>query len=154
MIQRQMVTEDDRWFAVRLSQASSVHSLTCQAVIEVNWEGQWIHGIEIFMPSFNLSRAIQWLQPVPPGTCHAPGCVTYDPEGDAAYLYLLQTDQSKSPDSERLVIAGSHELKAEWRLGQDGSLIEIAVPKSQAPTGSGRFTGLLHSDPFDTLPGP
>jgi hypothetical protein len=122
-----------------------------EAVLDLNHSGNWVRGFEMvggFVP-FSIAKAVSPFHPMRPAfpSVLKPGTVTYDPEADAAFVYL-EYDVGLSlvtPDRRA-------ELSAVWRsvnpmatygLDNRGGLVWVRVPIADLSGSVDRFLELL-----------
>ena len=92
MIPASFRVEPDKQVTVVLRKARTAFEKDGEAIVDVNHDGRWIHGLELLgSVDFNLARAVRPFQPKPPFDAERIG-VTCDEEADAAiFLFLNET---------------------------------------------------------------
>ena len=132
-----------------------------EVILDLNHSGSWVQGLEIvggFVP-FSVAKAISPFEPVRPTFPDAPkpGTVTYDPEADAAFIFL-EYDPSFAAltlQAQRKLKKVSHSVNpvATYGLDERGGLVWIKIPvadqskRGQAAT----FDKSLFFQDFSTL---
>ena len=107
-----------------------------ETILDLNRSGNWVRGIEIvggFVP-FSVARAVSPFNPVRPVFPNPPeaGTVTYDPEADAAFIYL-EYDPSfaqLAPQAQAELNTVSHSVNptATYGLDDQGGLVWVKIP--------------------------
>ncbi len=124
---------------VQLREGTPAIQKRAEVILDLNTQGNWIGGVEMLggLLDFSLQEALRPFNPRMPavGEKHDPRklTVTYDPEANAAYLYLPQG--RRLPDSERRKSAEySHSITptATVSLDESGGLLSIQVPTADA----------------------
>ena len=127
---------------VQLREGTFAIQKRAQVILDLNTQGNWIGGIEILggMLDFSLQQAVRPFNPKMPaiGEKRDPHKlkVTYDPEANAAYLYLPSGRRFQGlPENERRRAAEySHSINptATVALDANGGLLSILVPTADA----------------------
>jgi uncharacterized protein YuzE len=124
---------------VQLREGTPAIQKRAEVILDLNTQGNWIGGIEMLggLLDFSLQGALRPFNPRMPVVGEKPDprklTVTYDPEANAAYLYLPQG--RRLPDSERRKLAEySHSITptATVSLDESGGLLSIQVPTADA----------------------
>lgn len=108
------------------------HEFTGDVIADVNGTGNWIRGLELLGSGsrFSLGEILRTLNPERPGSIRGPQSelrVTYDPEADAAYLYLPYA----SPlELEREQVSNPGMFKSAHSVEDDEAIFGIAPNKS------------------------
>jgi uncharacterized protein YuzE len=127
---------------VQLREGTPAIQKRAGVILDLNTQGNWIGGIEMLEGprDFSLQQAVRPFNPRMPvvGEKREPQelMVTYDPEANAAYLYLPKGRRFQMlPDSERRKAAEySHSINptATISLDESGELLSILVPTADA----------------------
>lgn len=121
-----------------------------ETILDLNRSGNWIRGIEIvggFVP-FSVAKAVSPFNPVRPTFPKAPepGTVTYDPEADAAFVYLEYdssfTQLTPREQAELRTVSHSVNPTATYGLDEFGGLVWVRIPIADAGPAD-RFLQLL-----------
>lgn len=122
-----------------------------ETILDLNRSGNWVRGIEIvggFVP-FSVARAVSPFNPVRPRFPKAPepGIVTYDPEADAAFIYL-EYDPSfaqLAPQAQAELKTVSHSVNptATYGLDDQGGLVWVKIPIADVSGPPEQFLQLL-----------
>lgn len=130
--------------------AQAVQEKQGETVLDLNRSGNWIRGIEIvggFVP-FSVAKAVSPFNPRQPGfpVAPEPGTVTYDPEADAAFIYL-EYDQdfarlTSVEQAELRTVSHSMNPSATYGLDESGGLVWVKIPIADAGPAD-RFLRLL-----------
>jgi uncharacterized protein YuzE len=124
---------------VQLREGTPAIQKRAEVILDLNTQGNWIGGIEMLggLLDFSLQQALRPFNPRMPVVGEKPDprklTVTYDPEANAAYLYLPHG--RRLPDSERRKLAEySHSITptATVSLDESGGLLSIQVPTADA----------------------
>jgi hypothetical protein len=107
-----------------------------ETILDLNRFGNWVRGLEIvggFVP-FSVAKAVTPFSPRLPAfpKTPEPGTVTYDPQADAAFIYL-EYDPSffqLAPQAQVELKTVSHSVNPTARYGLDdrGGLIWVKIP--------------------------
>jgi hypothetical protein len=106
-----------------------------EIILNLNRSGNWVHGFEMvggFVP-FSIERAVRPFDPVMPvPNIVVPGTATYDPEADAAFVYL-EYDPSfaqLAPQAQVELNTVSHSVNptAMYGLDERGGLVWVKIP--------------------------
>jgi uncharacterized protein YuzE len=107
-----------------------------EAIIDLNRSGNWVRGIEIvggFVP-FSVAKAVSPFNPARPAFPKTPiaGTVTYDPEADAAFIYLEYDPgfAQLAPREQAELETVSHSVNptATYGLDDQGGLVYVKIP--------------------------
>jgi uncharacterized protein YuzE len=121
-----------------------------EVILDLNGSGNWVRGFEIvggFVP-FSVAKAVSPFDPVGPSVGNAEqGMVTYDPEADAAFVYLAYDPHflALGPEQRARLSAVSRSVNptATYLLDEQGGLISVRVPIADLAEPGGRFLELL-----------
>lgn len=127
---------------IQLREGKSAIQKRAEVILDMNTQGNWIGGIEILggMLDFPLQEAVRPFNPKMPVVGEKRDSqklrVTYDPEANAAYLYLPYGRRFRGlPDSERRKVSEySHSINPTATVGLDVSsgLLSVLVPTADA----------------------
>jgi hypothetical protein len=122
-----------------------------EAILDLNRSGNWVRGFEIvggFVP-FSLAKAVSPFSPVLPSFPKPPkpATVTYDPEANAAFVYL-EYDSSfarltTSEQAELKKVSHSVNPTATYGLDELGGLIWLRIPVADLTGSVNQFLQLL-----------
>jgi hypothetical protein len=138
------------WLSLRGS-SQLAREVCGEAILDVNWSGNWVRGLEIvggFVP-FSVGRAVGPFRPVLPGLAGArrPGTVTYDPDADAAFIYLEYGPAFGllAPEQKASATVVSHSINptATYGLDEAGGLVWVKIPVADAARSADEFLRLL-----------
>jgi uncharacterized protein YuzE len=122
-----------------------------ETILDLNRLGNWVRGIEIvggFVP-FSVAEAVSPFNPVPPTFPEMPnpGTVTYDPDADAAFMYLeYDPDLAQlTPQSQGELKTVSHSVNptATYGLDRQGGIVWIKIPVADITGTAEQFLRLL-----------
>jgi hypothetical protein len=137
---------------VQLRHADSVAEQEGEAIIDVNRDERWIHGLELIggFCDFNLARAVKPFHPDPPRLGQTAG-VTYDQEADAAYIYfsIKQPAFPSIPSPERRY-AISITPTARFGLDNEGGLVWVKFSIEKLKIGVEEFVSLIDAPVLKT----
>ena len=108
------------------------YEFTGDVIADVNGTGNWIRGLELLGSGsrFSLGEALRTLNPEHLGAIRGPESelrVTYDPEADAAYLYL---PYASSLELEREHVSNPGPFKSAYSVEDDEAMVGLAPNKS------------------------
>lgn len=108
------------------------YEFTGDVIADVNGTGNWIRGLEVLGSGsrFSLDEVLRTLNPERPGSTRGLQSelrVTYDPEADAAYLYL---PYASSLDVEREHVSNPGLFKSAYSVEDDEATFGLAPDKS------------------------
>jgi|SRR5215470_71895 len=122
-----------------------------EAILDLNGFGNWVRGLEMLGGSvpFSLRKAVEPLgsmsfkQPLQ----HEPGTVTYDPEVDAAFIYLRYDAALDSLTAQEQIglKTVSHSINPSVTYGLDlrGGLVCVGIPVADVTGSIEQFLRLL-----------
>jgi hypothetical protein len=114
---------------IRFSDGPVEYEFPCDVIADVNGTGNWVRGLELLGSGsrFSLEDALRNLNPERPSAVRElqPELrVTYDPEADAAYLYLPYAE------AEREHVSNLGMLKCAYSVEDDEATFGLAPNKS------------------------
>jgi hypothetical protein len=117
---------------VRFSDAPVEYEFAGDVIADVNTTGNWVRGLELLGSGsrFSLGEVLRTLNPERPGNAPGPQPelrVTYDPEADAAYLYL---PYAASLEMEREHVSNPGLFKSAYSVEDDEATFGLAPNKS------------------------
>ena len=133
--------------------AEAVRQEQGEVVLDLNDLGNWVRGFEViggFVP-FSVERAVSPFCPVRPAfpSVPMPGTVTYDPEADAAFVYLEYNASFNSlePQKRTQLSAVSHSVNttATYALDERGGLVWVRIPIADLSGTMDRLVELLRT---------
>jgi hypothetical protein len=147
--------EPDKQLTVYLREAPAATEKDGEAIVDVNHDGRWIHGLELLgSGDFNLERAVKPFHPKRPSEAGQSG-VTYDEGADAAFFYFsmrtLPTPRGRdTPDFKY-----SHSITPEARFGFDdgGGLVWMRFRAEEANASVQDFVSLIDAPVEDAESG-
>jgi len=119
--------EPDRQVTVFLRTARTASEKEGEAILDVNHDGRWIHGLELLGGGdFNLARAVGPFQPKRPFEAGRIG-VTYDEEANAAFFYFSMKKFATPSGIDTPDFKYSHSITPTARFGfdEEGGLIWV-----------------------------
>lgn len=140
MLPLRLIIESDQLLSAILRDGEAVRQVHSEAILDVNYAGRWIRGIELIgSADFNLARAVKPFRPRRPLSGKSNN-VTYDEEANAAFVYFSM--KSPSPES---ALRYSHSItpKAEFGLDADGGLLCLRFSPQDANRSAADFIALI-----------
>jgi uncharacterized protein YuzE len=137
LLSQRIQVDDSHWVIVRLRpDVDVVQERQGEIILDVNQQGNWIRGFEIVggFVRFSVAKASS---PFKPGRSTFPdpprqGNVTYDPEADAAFFYLVYdpgfASLSESEQSRLNVVSYDINPTALFGLDNSGGLVWVKIP--------------------------
>lgn len=126
---------------IRFSDGPVEYEFTGDVLADVNGTGNWVRGLELLGSGsrFSLEDALRSLDPERPGAVRElqPELrVTYDPEADAAYLYLPYAELGREHASNPSMLKSAYSVEddeATFGLAPNKSLVVIRfrVPRTE-----------------------
>lgn len=144
--------EPDRQLTVYLRQARTTSEKDDEAIVDVNHDGRWIHGLELLGGGdFNLARAIKPFHPKRPSEAGRIG-VTYDEEANAAFFYFSMKTLPTPRGIDTPDFKYSHSITPDTRFGFDdeGGLIWVRFRLEEANASVQDFVSLIEAPVEDT----
>ncbi len=145
MIPARFKVEADKQLTVYLRDAASTFEKDGEAIVDVNHDGRWIHGLELIgSADFNLARAVKPFHPKRPFEAERIG-VTYDDEADASFFYFSRKTLLTPPGIETPDFKYSHSITPAVRFGfdADGGLVWVRFSPEEANTSVEDFVSLI-----------
>lgn len=117
---------------LRFSDDPVKYEFTGDVIADVNGTGNWVRGLELLGSGsrVSLEDALRTLNPELPSAVREQRPelrVTYDPEADAAYLYL---PYASSPEVERAQASNPGMFKSAYSVEDDAATFGLAPDKS------------------------
>ncbi|MFI5059046.1 MAG: hypothetical protein ACHQLQ_12740 [Candidatus Acidiferrales bacterium] len=121
-----------------------------EIILNLNRSGNWVPGLEIvggFVP-FSIEKAVRPFEPVmPEPSARWPGTVTYDPQADAAFIYLEYDSRfaqlTPQEQVELKTVSYSVNPTATYGLDDQGGLVWVKIPVADLAGSVDQFLQLL-----------
>ena len=133
MIPASFKVEPNKQVTVVLRKARTAFEKDGEAIVDVNHDGRWIHGLELLgSVDFNLARAVRPFQPKPPDAERIG--VTYDEEADAAFFYFSMRPLPTPSGIDAPDFKYSHSITPDARFGfdEEGGLVWVRFSPAKA----------------------
>jgi len=151
----QTIHQDGSYVVVGLSMRQAVEEKHGEIIFDVNERGNWVHGFEMVggFVDFSVEKAVRPFKPKRPNFSEVhprTAFVTYDPDADAAFVYLNYTQSAtKVPDdvwAELMTVSQGVNPSALYGLDADGGLVWVKIPIADVIGSLGQFLELVRTD--------
>jgi hypothetical protein len=135
----------DKQVTVYLRSARTAFEKDGEAIVDVNHDGIWIHGLELIGSSdFNLARAVRPFHPKRPFEAARIG-VTYDEEANAAFFYFSMKGSPTLSGADTPDLKYSHSITPIARFGfdEEGGLVWVRFSCEEANANVQDFLSLV-----------
>jgi hypothetical protein len=137
--------ELDKQVTVYLRDAHTASEKEGEAIVDVNHDGRWVHGLELLgSGDFNLAGALRPFHPNRPSEAARAG-VTYDEDANAAFFYFSMKRVAAPSTTDTPDFRYSHSITPVARFGfdEEGGLVWVRFSPREANTDTQDFLSLV-----------